>query len=220
MKISNCILCKSNLNGLSEDKKQAVRVDEVAPNCACETFSVGSGSPGPIRDDEDLFRLIVSPGDIDENTGELMLGMLSDASKDGLSIFRGCATNDEIYALVSERLTRKIDKPNRKIVAIARIKVESVRNLKKENFGRVFCVYDETVPRRREGQTPVPTHGTILQRLPQNKIENRNAIIKQDQLNLLKLLKIGLVDLTSFRDGIIIELNNKSINGDFDIISV
>ncbi|MEP7452812.1 hypothetical protein [Phyllobacterium sp. SB3] len=215
MSTTGCEHCRDLLNGLAEDKLQASRVDATHPHCACEKISVGIGSPGPILSDEYIYRLVISPGDVDEITGKLLLSSLKDAAENGLSVFRECASDDDIEALVRERLMRKADRKPKIVQALTRVKVSDIHQMENARSGRLFCVYDETVPRKDASLQPVPTHGTILQRIPPPKTDNRKGLIKEDQLELLKSMQAQLIQLEDFRGGLIGGLNERSINGDF-----
>lgn len=187
------------------------------PNCRCEAFAVGIGSPGRVEDSEYLYRLVITPGDFDQNTGKLLLEALSDAKKDGLSVFRESATDEDIVALIGERLARRPGKQTKTVQALLRFKVQPVRDLADAHAGRLFCVYDETVPRFDPSLPRVATHVTILQRLRSAGSADRQTAIKKDTRALYNLIERSFVDLASFRSGLILGLNQRSLDGDFDL---
>lgn len=211
-----CEKCKNTLDGLSGDGKHATRVDNAHPSCACENYSVGETSPGKIEPNEYIYRMVISPGDIDDD-GQLLLVALRDVKADGLSVFRDCASDQDIVDLVSDRLSRHPDKPTKIVQALLRAEVSQIRALQNEELGRLFCVYDETVPRRDAKQPRVPTHATVLQRLYPAERANRKTEITNVQKALFSLIKDLKVPIGEFRSGLLVSLNERSLAGDFII---
>lgn len=128
---------------------------------AREAYSAGYNSPGRVQDSEHLYRLVITPGDLDQH-GNLLVRALKDIQEDVLSVFREKASRDDITALVGDRLSRKTDAEVKKVHSVARILAKHSREITSEHVGRLFCVYDETVPRRNPPLDPVPTHVTGL----------------------------------------------------------
>lgn len=209
-----CEGCRQALSGLGSEKLQAERVDSVFPGCLCEKVQVGNESPGPVADEEFLYRLIISPGDIDEE-GEILLSALRTVKEDGLSVFRESASDDDIIALVSDRLASVEGSPTKVVQGLLRIQTSVVRALQNEELGRLFCVYDETVPRRVIELPRVPTHVTVLQRLYEAGKADRKAKITTTQKMLFDSVKHLKVDLAEFREGLLLKLNQQSIEGEF-----
>ncbi|WP_433762102.1 hypothetical protein [Brucella anthropi] len=172
-----------------------------------------------MKGDEIIYRLVVSPGDIDPNTGKVLLEAIRDVKHDGLSVIRSVATDQEIEDLVRERLTIKPGGALRVVEAILEIKVSDLQSLVRENWGRLFCVYDETVPRKYSDLPPVPTHATLLQRVPPAKTAGRNGQMKDDQKKLYDNLVGNRIDIDSFRNGLIKQLNQRSLDGEFQLSS-
>lgn len=217
MTVDICFQCSEILNGTSTDGQQATRVDVAHPHCACEKHSVGDGSPGPVGPDEVVYRFVVSPGDIDPHTGILLLDSLRDVKSDGLSMIRSLASDIDIEELVRERLTIKAGAQIRTVDAILQISVSELQQLTRDDWGRLFCVYDETVPRKNSNLPPIPTHATLLQRVPPPKTDGRKGTMKADQTVLYKKLITNKVDIASFRSGLIAQLNSKSLAGEFTL---
>jgi hypothetical protein len=107
----------------------------------------GSARLGPVAPDEKLYRLLVSPGDVDEDTGEIAETAFSKVAKSGLSVFRECASDDDVTALVEDRLSVLAGRKPRKVLAVLELVCHSIRDIKSGDGQRLFCVYDETVPR-------------------------------------------------------------------------
>ncbi|RWP80456.1 hypothetical protein [Mesorhizobium sp.] len=201
---------------MASDDKQAVRVDEAFPHCECEKYSVGLRSPGRVESDEFIYRMVVSPASVDWNAKKLIEDSFRDTTTNGFSVFRESASNDDINAIAIDRLSRKATAKPKTVQALVRLKVEKVRGLASEDVGgRLFCVYDETVPRRDPQMPRVATHVTILQRLPPAKQSDRKKLIKDGTLVLYRLAETGLLKVADFRDGLLTELNDRSLNGDF-----
>ncbi|MER9741993.1 hypothetical protein [Mesorhizobium sp. M0187] len=216
MTLDSCVECAKLLDGTASDDKQAVRVDDAFPHCQCEAHSVGEGSPGPVDSSEFIYRMVVSPASVDWNAKKLIEDSFRDTTLNGFSVFRDIATDDDINAIAIDRLSRKSTAKPRTVQALIRFKVESVRSIESEDVGgRLFCVYDETVPRRDETLPRVPTHVTILQRLPPAKVEDRKRLMKDGTLALYRLAEMDLVKVENFRDGMLVDLNSRSLGGDF-----
>lgn len=215
MIVDICAGCRAALDGLTDDKGQAEKVEKSFPHCKCEEFSVGFGSPGAVSPQEYLYRMVISPGDVDQN-GNVLITSLDQARTKGLSLFRDGASNDDIAALIVDRLSRKPDQPPRTVQALIQIKTEVVRSLKQAGHGRLFCVYDETVPRKFDASLPpVPTHVTLLQRLIPAGEDGRKEKNKKIQELLFKEAAKNLVSVEDFRDGLIADLNKRSLAGEF-----
>lgn len=213
MIIELCSGCKAALNGQADTDLQAELVDRDFPECACEKISVGSNSPGVVNADEYLYRMIISPGDIDAN-GMMTLESLRDVGTKGLSVFRECATDEDITSLIIDRLTRRSTAKPKTVQAVLRIQT-GVLQEKTFELGRLFCIYDETVPRRNPILPMVPTHATMLQRLHPPKTEGRKAKNKDGQKTLYDTVRELQIDLAVFRNGLIGDLNQRSLAGDF-----
>lgn len=211
-----CASCASLLNGLSSDKHNADKVEITHPGCFCEKFSVGKESPGIVQDEEAIYRLIISPGDMDD-AGNLISTAFKDAYLDGLSLFRGCASDEDVSNLVVDRLTRKTaDHQIKVVLSLIEFPVVEVRSqLRQELEERAFCVYDETVPRRHIELKRVPTHVSVLQRLPAAGTADRKTAIKSDNYLLYTLSGGRFIDVEAFRGGLIAKLNERARSGDF-----
>ncbi|MER9091515.1 hypothetical protein NKI34_10355 [Mesorhizobium sp. M0700] len=216
MTLDFCSECAKLLDGTAVDDKQAARVEEAFPHCECEKYSVGKESPGPVSSEEIIYRMVVSPASIDWNAKKLIADSFRDTTLNGFSVFRDLATNDHISAIAIDRLSRKAAAKPKTVQALIRFKVERVRSLELEGVeGRLFCVYDETVPRRDPAQPRVPTHVTILQRLPPAKVDGRTKLMKDGTLKLYNLAEADLLNVQDFRDGLFAKLNERSLAGDF-----
>src|SRR5258708_17641301 len=114
--MTSCELCCALFNDSDQNDLAAV-AEQQFPNCHCEQFSVGEGSPGRIDDDEILYRMLTDPIDLDQDTGRIAREAFAQAYKDGLSIVRERATDAELEAVIKDILSVKPDKERRTIRA-------------------------------------------------------------------------------------------------------
>ncbi len=132
--------CKSQLN----DPNLQKRVEAIAkefPNCVCESHSASDFSPGIVQNAENLVRIIMSPLDIDETSGELNPDVTRDAGSHGMSCVRMQGVNaSECASLGRLREDMKREKAH-KYQGFVALSVHDVRLLS-EQSQRAYCVYD------------------------------------------------------------------------------
>jgi hypothetical protein len=209
-----CDDCKRALN---QDIK-AKQIEDGFPDCCCEQFSVGEGSPGRIEDHEVLYRMFTDPVDVDQ-FGRVAREAFSSAYKNGLSIIRECASDDDIRNIVSDILSVKQGRPFKKILAVFQVVCTTFRHFRVMHQGNLvkgFCVYDQTVPRMLDpAAPPVPTHGAIFSRclfeLPKTRKQFENDC--NDALH--RYIAVNPIAVDSFRNGLIAQLNHASLQGQF-----
>jgi hypothetical protein len=93
-------------------------VETQHPCCACESHSIGDGSPGPVDNDELLHRLIVSPRDYDPETSTIRAKPFEKVFANGLSVWRAAGPETDVEILLSEALTRLAGSPAKKIFVV------------------------------------------------------------------------------------------------------
>jgi hypothetical protein len=210
-----CAECKAALSRDSRDL--AEETENQFPGCECEQYCVGQNSPGRIEDREILYRMFTDPVDVDE--GKLARAAFRTAHIDGLSVIRDCANDAQVAALVTEILSIKQGKQPRKILAIFRFICATVRQEMVEIKGtaaRAFCVYDQTIPRIfRQDQPPVETHGIILSTRLADPPKPRRQFERDCEFILHKMIAADPVSVDAFRDGLIVDLNERSLRGEF-----
>lgn len=210
---STCETCQAAFKDLPQAKKPAEELDVAHPNCACEAYNISLYSPGPVEDDEPLYRMIVLPGDIDEGD-ELTFESVKAVFKNGLSVFRERASNDDILNLAEDRLYIPAGKPPRTILGFIRMLTSEVRALQHPpTVGRVCCVYDETVPRKFDAAAPhVPTHAGLFQRMLPEKTEGKKGKTQDAAKVLFDYMRdrSRWIGVEQFRDGIFVEVNSAS----------
>jgi hypothetical protein len=217
--MADCESCKGAFAPERVNDKLARNLESFFPNCACEQFSVGTGSPGRIYDDEVLYRAFVDPTDVDPQTSDVSHSAFRWAHSNGLSVFRECASDDDVKTIVSELLAAKPGKPAKTVLALFRVRCRQIRSLTEnriEGAPRMFCVYDQTVLRMVDmGLPPVPTHAGIFFRhlLPSGVV--RKHLQKDCETVLYKVISADRVDVAAFRGGLIVSLNEQSRAGAF-----
>ena len=156
---------------LGNDRHRARLIDEAFPKCLCEQCSLGLGSPGPVANCEGLYRFFVSPADIDPKTNDVFATAFEKSAENGLSVFRSCASDDDMRNLVQDRLTVRAGKSPLTVLGLFRALARDLRAIQNTENQRAFCIYDETVPRKLDPSLPhVPTHVSIYQRTPPPRI--------------------------------------------------
>jgi hypothetical protein len=210
-----CAECKAALSRESSDL--AEEMQNLFPACECEQYSVGENSPGRIEDHEVLYRMFTDPVDVDG--GKLARAAFKTAYIDGLSIIRDCADNAQVEALVTEILSIKEGKPPRKILAIFKFICATVRRETVSANGaeaRAFCVYDQTIPRVFQlSEPPVETHGIVLSTGLFQPPKTRKQFQRDCEFLLHKLIAADPISVDEFRNGLIANLNERSLRGEF-----
>ncbi|MDX0506353.1 hypothetical protein GOD71_28175 [Sinorhizobium medicae] len=219
--MSSCDSCQAAFNELPQQKKAAEALDVAHPNCACEAFKVSKYSPGPVTDDEVLYRMIVLPGDFDE-TEQLTFESVKALFKNGLSVFRECASDDDIRNLAEDRLYIKTGAEPRTIHGFIKLVTSEVRALEHaETVGRICCVYDETVNRKFDPEAPhVSTHAGLFQRMLEAKTKDRKSKTEQAAEVLFDYMRdrTRWVGVEDFRGGKFVALNAASKERQYEYV--
>src|SRR5258708_4767115 len=154
--MTSCESCRSLFNDVAVRNLAAV-TEQRFPDCHCEQFSVGEGSPSRIDDGEILYRMLTDPIDLDQATGQIAREAFEQAYKDGLSIIREQATDAEMESVLKDILSVKPNKERRTIRAVFEFRCLNIRNERCIFQGgqhKAFCVYDQTTPRILEPNDP------------------------------------------------------------------
>jgi len=213
---SACAKCRQLLADNEDNNKLADLVEAQHPGCACESHSIGDGSPGAVSDDECLHRLIVSPRDYDPETGTILTRPFEKVFANGLSVWRAAGPDADVEILLSEALTRSASSPAKKIFAVCEIDVTTVRGMVDATGERLFCVYDQTVRRLDGVSPPVATHANIFLRLPPPKTEDRTRL-RKDYAGLLRDSFLRrTVPAAHYKNGLCVRLNGRAAAGEFD----
>lgn len=133
--------CQELFAGVAKDPKKAEKIDARSPDCACEAHSVSPYSPGPVMDDETLWRLILSPVHYDVATGKVTEAAFDDASNKGMSVQRLVVTGSE-GDIRQRGHARAFAKPGRTFECAIGATAAGIRALRAPEDGGRFCIYD------------------------------------------------------------------------------
>ena len=197
-----CESCRQILAEHEDNDKLADILEAEHPGCACEQYTLGHGSPGPVAHDETLLRIIISPRDVDPASGTIFARPFEKAFSNGVSVCRELAGNDDVLSLVREGLDRSID-DDPKVLSICQAGAEGIRAIQDQSGERVFCIYDQTVTRDDPGQQPISTHAGIFGRRPPPKTPDRKKIQKDFAGKLRELFIAGEIAIAQFRGGLL-----------------
>jgi len=133
--------CQELFASVAKDPKKAEKIDAQSPDCACEAHSVSPHSPGPVMDDETLWRLILSPVHYDVATGRVTEAAFDDASNKGMSVQRLAVTGSE-GDIRQRGHARAAAKPGRTFECAIGATAAGIRTLRGPEGGGRFCIYD------------------------------------------------------------------------------
>lgn len=222
---STCQTCRESFDNIPQNEKYAEKINLAHPDCICQNFSVSDYSSGPVLDNEKLYRMIVLPGDLDEE--ELLpFEAIKSAYKNGMSVFRGDATNEEIISLAEDRLYVPKGQDHRSIFGFIELDAAEVRQITHGTVGRVYCIYDQTVPRKFDKSLPhVGSHVGIFQKYPvpepgskKNIVENKKEKVEKAAELLFDYMKAQekWIDVSKFRYGFLDPINEASKQGAYE----
>jgi len=167
-----CDACRTVWNGAADNDK-ARALDAQHPNCACEPCSLRIAGGTPVTDDEVVARIITSPSDYNEDTGDVLTRRLTSLYGAGVSLVRSGASDDEIKETIFQ-LTGGPAAQN-KLVGAAILKALDIRRL--GNPEKWFCVYDTNAGEKKH-------HGDIAGTSPSG---TNSQIEKQQKVRRYKL---------------------------------
>lgn len=212
---SDCTQCRQLLAENEDNKKLADLIEAQFPDCACETHSMGEGSPGFVADEELLHRLIVSPRDYDPQTGTILARPFEKVFGNGLSVWRPIGDGCDVEILLSEGLTRTPNDPSKHVFAVCETAVLAVRGILDDAGSRAFCIYDQTVRRLAPEESPVPTHANVFLRLPPPGTGDRRKLQKDYAGQLREIFLQHTTLAADYRNGLCVRLNARARNGEF-----
>lgn len=173
---------------------------------------MSDASPGPVSNEENLVRIIVSPRDYDPVTKFIAQKPFEKLYANGLSVMRENGSDQDFVDIVEDNLVTKPENPLKHVQEICSAAAGDVRALNAD-AEQAFCVYDQIVPRVMPNTIPVPTHAGIFQRIikydvPGAKKANRDLAFEVYELFMRK--RTPVVD---FRGHLFKELNEKALSG-------
>lgn len=160
--------------------------------CGCEQSSVSELSPGVVGDEEELHFLVCDPGGMLD--GRLNPDFLRQLDKDGLSVLRGAAGNEEFTLTLAELKPRWAERV-RRFHGVATFRAGQVRF---ENGERICCVYDTAL----EGK---PNHAVVAG--PEFKGNDRKKLIARRKKYIIDVMK-RFETASEFRGGFLLSLTN------------
>lgn len=217
------MVCRSIFDGNHYKRTLANDIEAAMPRCGCEQYSVSSGSPGIVEDKETVIRLVISPRDLDDETGELAAAPFEKAFETGVSVLRDSASDEDCRCQAEDILPHKLDQPRKAVHAITTAAVAEVRSLTDEDGERIFAVYDQVVPRRNPDHSAISTHAGIFARRPPKgggKKQSKDAIplwqLRKDYAGkLFDLFAAGRIETSTFREHLFAEQNARAQAGEY-----
>jgi hypothetical protein len=135
--------------------------------------------------------------------------------KTGLSVWRAMGPDEDVSALMEEALSRRAGDDVKSIYGVLEASVLDIKKITDSEGAVCFCLYDQTVTRMRPELPPVPTHAGIFQRLPPPSTVNRATLQKDIAGKLRELFEKTLMSAHTYRNGICVGLNRRSMDGEF-----
>lgn len=134
-------------NGVAD---RAILIDKAQPEAACEAESVSEFSPGPVANEEYLYRYVFSPVHLYE--GQVLPALFNDAKDKGLSCERGQSATPHpdlhgrgLAQVEAFNGRKQPSQPERSYVGAVTAQVDGVRKIVVEG-ARGFAVYDTALP--------------------------------------------------------------------------
>jgi hypothetical protein len=169
--------------------------------------------------------LVISPRDIDEETGELAVAPFEKVFETGVSVLRACASDQDCIQQAEDILPHKSEQPAKTVHAITEAQVFAIRSLLDNAGERIFCVYDQVVPRRQSQAAPITTHAGVFARRPP-KGDGRKPVdgspplwqLRKDYAGLLyDLFSATKINPVDFRGHVFEEQNAKAAKGGYAV---
>lgn len=175
-----------------------MRLDLAQPNCRCQGFSVSDYSAGPVEDDEILARILVSPQHMGSK-GKPRAAALTDAERNGLSLFRDDRAKDHEIRKVAEGLVEKarLWSPEKAgVFGVLMIRGGIVRSCRRDTEDMpCYCLYDTAL-------VDSTGHAEVYQRVA--GVED--AVRDDRRKHLFGLVKDSFVPVAEFRNGLLLDL--------------
>jgi hypothetical protein len=198
----SCAACQATFDALDAPIDPAhecrvLQIDRAHPNCRCQDFSVSKHSIGRVDDDEVVARILVAPQHMDKK-GRPRAGALSDAERNGLSLFRENHAKDHEIRRVAEGLVaraRQSQGDKAGVFGVLLMQCGIIRAFQREGESPCYCLYDTAL-------VDSPGHAEVFQRVADVELP-----ICEDRRRLLfGLVKNTFVPVADFRDGLLLDL--------------
>jgi hypothetical protein len=197
--------CRATFAALKTDEftnRRALYLDEKQSNCCCEQHSVSEFSQGPVENHEKIIRLLVAPQHA--KNGRPKASALTDAERNGLSLFREALVTDNHIRSVAMRLVaraRENQINSRKkcevgLFGVLYIECSVIRAFKRDaESERCYCVYDTA-------QADNPSHSEAFQ-----CVASIDEAVQEDRRRqLFTIVQSTFVSVIEFRNGLLKDL--------------
>jgi hypothetical protein len=163
-----------------------------------------NGTPGPVRNDEKLYRILIAPHQVDLSSEAILLTAISHTETTGLSVLRGSAAATEFNQIAQELLAGD---QRRSVFGVAEIECESIRDLRNDadtlrrhTGDRHFIILDTDLPN-------LPNHADIFNTFPRPPISDKDptnkAIWRKERARLFDLAIAKVTKKATFRNGLL-----------------
>jgi hypothetical protein len=139
-------LCCSWINRRTHDqfRDRVASFNACAPRCACEAHPTSRHSSGVVEGDEIISRFVFSPLHVHRKTGAIMPNLFSHAERQGCSVQRELANNEEIASFVRDFLKGGND---RHWLGVVSAYCSDLRAIRLDGVDeRAICIYDTAEP--------------------------------------------------------------------------
>ena len=139
--------CRAFFDAYEKNPKKVEALWRESDRFDWEKLSASKHSPGPVRDGEELVRVVISPIHMDAESGELTLAFLSDVKNKGGSSDRlaHCSIDQAIARCAAIQADKNASIPpdrQRAIQGVARFNAGRLRLLRTSSGIQAFGIYD------------------------------------------------------------------------------
>lgn len=184
------------------DQSRALKLDQAQPKCRCQMISVSPHSPAPIENLEVLVRILVAPQHMG-GKGLPKAAALSDAERNGLSVFRREETANEQIRKVAEGLVARAraNTPESRrmkvgVFGVLMLTCGEVRAFKRDDEADpCYCVYDTAL-------ADIRGHAEVFQQIADISDEIR----LDRRQKLFAIVKTHFIPVDKFQNGLLADL--------------
>jgi hypothetical protein len=170
------------------DHECAARVHEAGDGVfGCERYRLGRRSPGPVQDSEYLNLIITDPQSLDPRSGNILPVVVNQVDKNGVSVLRDAAANDE-FEITFQQMKQRSDEQGKQrfFHGVCRF---LAGNIRRDGAKQQLGVYDTSFEKRRH-------HADMLAPPLQNRRE-----IEARKKRIIDKISPGYIAVANFRSG-------------------
>ena len=188
----SCETCKK---ALAVDQGRVDSINAVVGSpCVCEAATVSQYSPGPVKNNEKMHFLASLPN-ARIDSGHINPQYLSQLEKDGLSVIREAASDDE-FAITLRILGEQWKDKGKTFEGVVSFYASQVRDIKEP---RLCCIYDTGEPDRpHHAELMVTKIAVCYPDLKENELKKAR---KERIMKVMKLIGNGFTSAKEFRHG-------------------